>query len=191
MISKDGFAAAKQSVSAKHNNLQSAHSRVMQADNVIQFHPLTLAHREMLLRMYRSFDPLGLAHGLPPRNEERRQIWIDRALQQEVNMGAFLPAGDLLGHSFLASSDTGEAEVAVFVQQGDRRRGIGTALVKAVLQWAEQRGLRCISATTASENVPAVRLLRRCGFRFSRYVFPGIELDLELLPPFALSRDSG
>jgi GNAT superfamily N-acetyltransferase len=190
MIAKDGFTAAEQSVSTRHSNVQSAQSRVMQADDVIQFRPLTLAHREILLRMYRNFDPLGLAHGLPPPCEESRQIWIDRALQQEINMGAFLPTGDLMGHSFLASSGAGEAEVAVFVQHGYHRRGIGTVLVKGVLQRAEQRGLRRILAMTARENVPALRLLKRCGFRFWRYILPSIELALELPPPMVLSRNA-
>lgn len=157
-----------------------AESKVMNADNRIQLRPLTLSHCEILLQMYRSFDPLGLADGLPPRNEDGREVWIDRALQHDINVGAFSPVGDLLGHSFLATSGADEAEVAVFVQQGYRQRGIGIALVKAVLRWAEQKGLRRIWARSASENAPGMRLLKRCGFRFSQYVFPGIELDIEL-----------
>jgi RimJ/RimL family protein N-acetyltransferase len=70
----------------------------------------------------------------------------------------------------------GETEIAFFVQQAYRRRGIGTALVKAVLRWAEQRGLRRVWAMSVAENALAMRLLKRCGFRFLQYVLPGIEL---------------
>jgi GNAT superfamily N-acetyltransferase len=66
------------------------------------------------------------------------------------------------------------------VQQAYRRRGIGTALVKAVLRWAEQRSLRRVWAMSVAENALAMRLLKRCGFRFLQYVLPGIELDIEL-----------
>jgi GNAT superfamily N-acetyltransferase len=74
----------------------------------------------------------------------------------------------------------GEAEIAFFVQQAYRRRGIGTALVKALLRWAEQRGWRRVWAMSVAENVLAMRLLQRCGFCFLKYVLPGIELDIEL-----------
>ncbi len=151
--------------------------------DTIQVRSLSTADREILLAMYRTFDPLGVAQGLPPRNEEARQIWIGRAIEEEINVGAFSPAGELAGHGFLASSDAGEAELAVFVHQGFRQRGVGTALVKAVLQRAGQNRLRRIWAMTASDNLPALRLLKRCGFRSSRFTFPVVELELELPAP--------
>src|SRR5579872_1329270 len=135
----------------------------MNSENAIEFRPLTLWHRDILLRMYRGFEPLGLAFGLPPRNEEGREIWIDRALRHEINTGAFSQAGDLLGHSFLVASGVAEAEIAFFVHQVYRQRGIGTALVKAVLRWAEQRSLHRVWAMSVAENVLAMRLLKRCG----------------------------
>jgi RimJ/RimL family protein N-acetyltransferase len=150
------------------------------ADAEIRVRPLNTEDRELLLRMYRSFDPLGGAQGLPPRNEEIREIWIDRALKEKINVGAFSAAGDLAGHSFLASSDGGDTELAVFVHQGSRRRGIGTAMVRAVLQRAEQTGLRRIRATAASENFPALRFLKRWGFRSSGFTYAATELHLEL-----------
>ena len=152
-------------------------------DDSLQLRPATPADRELLLGMYRGFDPLGAAQGLPPRNEEARRIWIDRALEEEINVGAFSTAAGLAGHTFLASSDAGEAELAVFVHQVYRRRGVGTALARAVLQWAEHLGLRRILASTASENIPALRLLKRFCFRSKRFTSPVLELELELPAP--------
>jgi len=189
MITEDDFTAIKQLVPAKPENIQSTQVKVMNGGNAIQLRPLNRSYRDILLRMYRGFGPLGLELGLPPRNEEGRQIWIDSVIQQEINIGAFSPSGDLLGHGFLATSGMGEAEVAFFVQQGYRRRGIGTALVKAVLQWAEQRGLRRVWSMNAAENDSAMRVLKRCGFRFSQYVLPGIEFDIELPAPFPAEQD--
>ena len=148
-----------------------------------QIRALSPADREMLVSMYGSFDPLGVAQGLPPRSEEARRSWIDHALQEEINVGAFSPAGEPAGHAFLAAAEPGIAELAVFVHQSFRGRGIGTALVRAVLAAAEKKGLRRIWAQTSSDNVPALRMLKRCGFRSSKFTFPVVELQIELPAP--------
>jgi RimJ/RimL family protein N-acetyltransferase len=184
MTVKTDSTLAEPSARAKHNDIQPTQSEdVKNADNPIQIRPLTLADREILLEMYRTFEPLGRAQGLPPRVEEARQTWIDRALQQEVNVGAFSAGGDLAGHSFLASSDAGEAELAIFVHQRSRQRGIGTDLLRAVLQTAEQRGLGRIHAVTTSDNIPKLRLLKRCGFRFLQPTYGAEVLVLDLPAP--------
>ena len=149
----------------------------------IQIRALSPADRGLLLAMYGSFEPLGVAQGLPPRSEEARASWIDRALQEEINAGAFSPAGEPAGHAFLAGAEAGVAELAAFVHQSFRGRGIGTALVRAVLAEAERKGLRRVWAQTSSDNVPALRMLKRCGFRSLKFTFPVIELAIELATP--------
>ncbi len=144
---------------------------------------LFLPDRELLLAMYGSFEPLGVAQGLPPRSEEARANWIDQALREEINAGAFSSAGGLAGHAFLAAAEPEVAELAVFVHQNFRGRGIGTALVRAVLAAAGKKGLRRVWAQTSSDNVPALRMLKRCGFRSSRFTFPVVEMAIELTAP--------
>jgi ribosomal protein S18 acetylase RimI-like enzyme len=61
-----------------------------------------------------------------------------------------------------------------------RRRGVGTALVRAALRSAEQAGYQRVWAIIASENFPAVHLLKCCGFRFLQYALPAIEFEIEL-----------
>ncbi|MBI3697225.1 MAG: GNAT family N-acetyltransferase [Acidobacteria bacterium] len=149
----------------------------------IQIRALSPADRELLLAMYGSFEPLGVAQGLPPRSEEASQTWIDHALQEEMNVGAFSAAGEPAGHAFLAAAEPGVAELAVFVHQSFRGRGIGTALVRAVLAAAENKGLRRVWAQTSSDNVPALRMLKRCGFRSLKFTFPVVEMAIELPAP--------
>jgi GNAT superfamily N-acetyltransferase len=177
MIAERNFKAEKEPDVWKRNNGQ---PHIMNADDVHRIHPLSVSHREILLRMYRSFEPLGLALGLPPGNEDNRVVWIEHALRQEINLGAFSSSGDLVGHSFLAISDVNEAEIAFFVRQEYRRRGIGTELVTALLPWSARRGLHHVWALVGAQDVPAEGLLRRCGFRFSRYVLPAIEFGIDL-----------
>ena len=152
-------------------------------DSEIQIRALSPADRELLLAMYGGFDPLGVAQGLPPRSEEARASWIDHALEEEINAGAFSPEGEPAGHAFLAVAEPGAGELAVFVHQGFRGRRIGTSLVRAVLAAAEKKGLRRVWAQTSSDNVPALRMLQRCGFRSSKFTFPVVEMEVALPAP--------
>ena len=153
---------------------------VLNTDDWFQLCRLNASHREILVQMYRSFEPLGQALGLPPINEERRTLWIEHALRQAINCGGFLATGDLVGHSFLALAGMGEAEIAVFVRQEHRRRGIGTNLIGTILQWAARERVRRITGLIAAQNIPGERLLKGCGFRFSQYLLPAIEFDIEV-----------
>jgi GNAT superfamily N-acetyltransferase len=133
--------------------------------------------------MYDRFDPLGAALGLPPDTSETRHTWIGKALGQIVNVAAFSPAGEVVGHCFLAADNPGSAEIAVFVHQEFRRRGIGASLARWVLEWGRVAELESVRAVTASENRAALRLLMTCGFRLIRFDFGVSELDIDLHVP--------
>ena len=136
---------------------------------------------DLLLGMYDRFDPLGAALGLPPRTAAVRRSWIGDAVRQKLNVAAFSPEGEIVGHCFLASGDSGSAEMAVFVRQDSRMRGIGTALVKRALKWACAAGLRRVWGVTSFDNRAALRLLWRCGLRAAT-VSSVIEMEVELSP---------
>jgi RimJ/RimL family protein N-acetyltransferase len=143
---------------------------------------VTKADREALLRLYREFEPLGVAQGLPPLTEYGRQAWIDRLLEEGCHMGARLQTPErIIGHVILAPSGQSEAEIAFFVHQDHRRKRLGTSLVLAALERACQTGLRRVWASVTADNVPALRLLRGRGFRPYSRSMPTIELEI-LLP---------
>jgi ribosomal protein S18 acetylase RimI-like enzyme len=52
-----------------------------------------------------------------------------------------------------------------FVEGAYRRRGIGTALVKAMLEWFKSKGVDCVEADIYSNNIPSLTLFRSLGFR--------------------------
>jgi phosphinothricin acetyltransferase len=56
-------------------------------------------------------------------------------------------------------------ELSVYVDPSARRRGIGTALVQAVVDDARARELRVVMAGITSDNEISVRLHQRLGFR--------------------------
>jgi GNAT superfamily N-acetyltransferase len=151
----------------------------------IQIQAIGPPQRDLLITMYDRFDPLGAALGLPPLTVEARHRWIGSALGQIVNVGAFSPAGEVVGHCFLAADGPVSAEMAVFVHQGSRGRGIGAALLKMALEWAWAAELGRVWALTASDNRAALRLLMSCGFRLIQSAFAVTELNIDLPVPWA------
>src|SRR5215471_16556288 len=146
----------------------------------IRIRPVGRQQRDLLIEMYGQFEPLGAALGLPPNGEEARREWIERALGYKMNLVAFSPAGAVVGHCFLVPDEAGSAELAVFVHQGFRRRGVATALLKTALEWAAVEGLRRVWTLTGSENTAALRLQEKLGFRITNSAFYGAELEIEL-----------
>ncbi len=52
------------------------------------------------------------------------------------------------------------------VLKSHRRRGIGTALLRAAFNWARDQGLRAIMLETQTKNYPAISFYHKHGFRF-------------------------
>lgn len=152
----------------------------MQNQGGIRIGALGRPQRDLLIEMYDRFEPLGAALGLPPRGEEPRREWIGGALSHGMNLAAFSPAGAAIGHCFLVPDKPGSAEMAIFVHQEFRRRGVATALVKTVLEWGRVEGVQRVWTLTSPENTAALRLQEKFGFRFTSAAFYGIEMEIRL-----------
>jgi RimJ/RimL family protein N-acetyltransferase len=76
----------------------------------------------------------------------------------------------------------GVADVAVEVVDELQNRGIGTALVTAVIERARQNGFRLLTATTLWENRAARALLGRLRFHTLASHRGELELELSLEP---------
>ena len=59
----------------------------------------------------------------------------------------------------------GVAEVSVYVGERFRGRGVGRALLEALVRESEAAGLWTLQASVFPENVASVALHRACGFR--------------------------
>jgi phosphinothricin acetyltransferase len=79
-------------------------------------------------------------------------------------------AGRVVGWAALSAvSDRcvygGVAEVSVYVAAAARGQGVGRALLQALVDESERRGLWTLQAGVFPENLPSVRIHERCGFR--------------------------
>ena len=55
------------------------------------------------------------------------------------------------------------------VKERFRRKGIGSALLLAGLEWSMEQGLRRIVVETQSKNYPGIQLARKLGFEFAGF----------------------
>ena len=79
-------------------------------------------------------------------------------------------AGEMLGWAALSPvSDRcvygGVAEVSVYVGERGRGRGVGRALLEALVEASERNGIWTLQAGVFPENAASVKLHLSCGFR--------------------------
>jgi L-amino acid N-acyltransferase YncA len=78
--------------------------------------------------------------------------------------------GDVVGWAALSPTSArpvyaGVAWASTYVMDGARGRGIGRALLSALVERSEAEGFWTLQAGVFPENVPSVRLHESCGFR--------------------------
>jgi len=69
-----------------------------------------------------------------------------------------------LGDNVCTFACHGEEIVIDLMSVLDHGKGIGTALMKAIVCFAGEKGMNRVRVTTECENVPAWKLYRKCGF---------------------------
>ena len=139
----------------------------------VQIREYRPADRQKLESMYATFEPRGQAKGLPPVRDEKARRWLESLGEHAWSLIAFPGPGEseIVGHAILApapcgGAPCGEAELALFVHQDFRNRGIGQALARAAVATAHRRGVRRVWLAVSPSNRAAVRVYEKCGFRF-------------------------
>jgi phosphinothricin acetyltransferase len=77
---------------------------------------------------------------------------------------------DVIGWATLSPASTrrvyaGVAEVSVYVAESARGRGVGAALLAALVEASEEAGLWTLQAGIFPENAASLALHQKCGFR--------------------------
>jgi L-amino acid N-acyltransferase YncA len=125
----------------------------------VRIRQATDSDRALILSMYEDFDRQGLTVGMPPRTGIAN--WLD-GLATSPNFVA-VEEDRVIGHGFVRPED-GTGEVAVYVHQEARNRGIGRRLLNTVVEEARHLHLDRIWGMTESRNAPMLRLARSLGF---------------------------
>jgi len=73
--------------------------------------------------------------------------------------------GEIIGRIFVIESGWGFGEIGMFVAAKWRGRGVGTALVATVIDWAKAHGLHKLTLSVFPQNDAAIALYRKFGFQ--------------------------
>ena len=84
--------------------------------------------------------------------------WIARAGDQMLGWAGLSPVS---GRAVYA----GVAEVSVYVAERARGRGVGSALLRALVGASEENGIWTLQASIFPENGSSIAIHRKCGFR--------------------------
>lgn len=162
--------AAAPLASGRDKDGRAYHFRLLEADD-----------RAGLRRMYQTFEPKRVAQGLPPAHPSQLDRWLDRVLPLGIHLVVTVD-GEILGHGMLLPYATDAAELANFLHQSIRDRGIGTALNRALLDLGRQGGIRSVWLSVEPSNRRAIRSYEKVGFRPRPLSLwsPELEMELEL-----------
>ncbi|MGQ0561633.1 MAG: GNAT family N-acetyltransferase [Gemmatimonadota bacterium] len=138
------------------------------------------ADRARLAALYRTFEPKRAAQGLPPEDDGAIRRWLDRILDTGVHLVVEVDGG-LCGHVMLMPMEhEGETELANFLHQSMRGRGIGSALNKLAVARARENGCRRVWLSVEPSNIPAIRSYASAGFRTLDYSLWAPEIEMEI-----------
>lgn len=139
--------------------------------------------RAALESMYEAFEPKRVAQGLPPHDPDQRSRWLDTVLRDGHHLLVEI-GGTVCGHGMLLPFAADAAELANFLHQSIRDRGIGTALNRALLQAGREQGLRRVWLSVEPSNRRAIRSYEKVGFRRlpADAWSPEIEMEVTLGP---------
>jgi GNAT superfamily N-acetyltransferase len=142
-----------------------------------------LVDRVGLEAMYEDFDPKRAAQGLPPEKVDAVRRWLDGVLPQGRHLVVEV-AGRVLGHVMMVPMN-GRTEMASFLHQSIRGRGIGTAAHGVALEVCRGAGWHHLWLSVRPMNRAAIRSYEKVGFRMLAGSLWEPELEMELLIPKA------
>lgn len=120
--------------------------------------------RVALEAMYMDFEPKRCAQGLPPGDHPSIRRWLDRVLASGEHLVVEIE-GRILGHTMLIPMKDGGVELANFLHQSIRNRGIGTSLNRLAVDLARDDGHTRVWLSVEPSNRPAIRSYEKAGFR--------------------------
>lgn len=140
----------------------------------IRLRALTISDLPTTLKWHNQKDVVEMYSGHPfPVNQEMEQKWYDKILFSNIPITVFgielIEDKRLLGLSFLKDINLihRKAELAIYIgNPKDRGKGFSKIAIMDTLIFAfESLGLNRIWLKVRDDNIPALALYEKCGFR--------------------------
>ena len=136
--------------------------------------------RDSLHRMYADFLPRRAAQGLPPESDYAISRWLDHILKAGQHLLVEV-AGEVRGHLMLIPMDKDNGtELAIFLHQSIRGRGIGTAMNRLAVTLSREAGFSRIWLSVEPTNMPAIRSYQKAGFKTLAHSVWASEIEMEI-----------
>jgi RimJ/RimL family protein N-acetyltransferase len=97
----------------------------------------------------------------PPVDIDTRAAQFARSADASI---VAVADGRIIGGIHLEASRFGFAEIGMNVDRGWRGRGVGTALMRAAIDWARSQGLHKLCLEVFPHNAAGIAMYARCGF---------------------------
>ncbi len=131
-----------------------------------------MSHTAFEVRDARDADRLPLALLFAAVAEERDGIATEPPVDVGARAASWMLEGTLvavadaevLGSLHVLRSRFGYGEIGMAVAREWRRRGVGSALLAAAIEWAREQGLHKLSLSVFPHNAAAIALYRKFGF---------------------------
>lgn len=129
------------------------------------------AHAAMISRFtqedmrYRFFSPMKQL----PIEQIVRLTDVDYTREMAI-IAVRETTGDTVGVARLVRNDTdgASAEFAVAIDPGAKQSGLGTALMRSVIDWGKAQGVKEINGQILADNAPMLAFIKRLGFSVAR-----------------------
>lgn len=130
--------------------------------------PITADDRERVLEIYA--EGIATGHATFETEAPSWEAWDETHLEDCRLVAEGAEGERILGWAALSPvSDRcvygGVAEVSVYVDGAERGRGVGSGLLRALVEASEDEGVWTLQAGVFPENEASVALHRTCGFR--------------------------
>jgi len=136
---------------------------------------------EGLHDMYLRFTPRATAGGLPPADDRECVRWVDRLISAGMHLIAVAFDHTVIGHAVLLPMKKRICELLIAVLPEFQKSGVGSHLLRSVIQFAAELGFHRIWLSVEKTNFVAIHLYTKLGFQ--RLTFsdsPQLEMALDL-----------
>lgn len=134
-----------------------------------------------LTHMYRAFTPRASIGGVPPVDDSECAAWVRRITIGTASLIALSFDGPVLGHTVLLPMRKGICELLIVVDPPYQKSGIGTQMMRCIIQLGYELGFLKIWLSVHRTNFTALHLYNKCGFECLAFTdSPQVEMLLDL-----------
>lgn len=135
-------------------------------DTAVLIRALTEPQHAQLTSFYLHSVPRNCFNCLPPIRDDTCLRWVENTIASAFNLVALSFDHGIVGHACLFPVKGETGELLVVVSPGSRDRGIGSQLIRCIVQVAFEAGFDKLWLSVEVANRVARHVYNKCGFEY-------------------------